>query len=166
MIVVFGLLQRSSASDPDLQNKLASLARQALERAEQLKGILPPVEDKPTSHVSVPPKLCAVPEHTSSSATVRATATPNRGKVTCCWLRSVEAAFGISQSQYFIARPCMVMETSYDRRRTYSSFCTDHRQQMSRHIMLTAIAVHGACCTQVKTSVCSEMHTYIQVCAA
>jgi len=84
MIVVFGLLQRSSARDPDLQNKLASLARQALERAEELKGILPPVEDKPTSRVSVPPKLNAVPEHTSSSATVRATATPNKGKVTCC----------------------------------------------------------------------------------
>jgi len=84
MIVAFGLLQRSSARDPDLQNKLSSLARQALERAEELKGILPPVEDKPTSHVSVQPKLNAVPEHTSSSATVRATATPNRGKVTCC----------------------------------------------------------------------------------
>jgi hypothetical protein len=84
MNVVFGLLQRSSARDPDLQNKLASLARQALERAEELKGILPPLEDKPTSHVSVPPKLYAVPEHTSSSAPVQATATPNRGNVTCC----------------------------------------------------------------------------------
>jgi len=134
MIVLFGLLQRSSARDPDLQNKLASLARQALERAEELKGILPPVEDKPTSHVSVPPKLYTVPEHTSSSVTVRATATPNRGKVTCCWLRSAWGAFGISQSQYFIARPCMVMETSYDRR-THSSFCTNHKQKMSRRIM-------------------------------
>jgi hypothetical protein len=166
MIVLFGLLQRSSARDPDLQNKLASLARQALERAEELKGILPPVEDESTSHVSVPPKLYTVPEHTTSSATVRATATPNRGKVTCCWLMSVWGAFGISQSQYFIARPCMVMETSYDRRRTHSSFCTNHKQKMLRHIMLTAVAVHGACCTLVKTSVCSEMHTYIQVCAA
>jgi len=166
MNVVFGLLQRSSARDPDLQNKLASLARQALERAEELKGILPPVEDKPTSHVSVPPKLYTVPEHTSSSAAVRATATPNRGKVTYCWLRSVWGAFGISQSQYFIARPCMPMETSFDRRRTYSSFCTGCRQKMSRHNMLTAVAVHGACCTLVKTSVCSEMHTHIQVCAA
>ena len=158
MIVVFVLLQRSSARDPDLQNKLASLARQALERAEELKGILPPIEDKPTSHVSVPPKLHAVPEHTSCSATVRATATPNRGKFTCSCLRSVWGAFGISHSQYFIARPCMVMETSYDRRRIYSSFCTDRRQKMSRRIMLTAVAVHGACCTLVKTSVCSEMH--------
>jgi hypothetical protein len=76
-------LQRSSARDPELQNKLASLARQALERAEELKGILPPVEDKPTSHVSVPPKLCAVPEHTISSTTVQATVTPNKGEVTC-----------------------------------------------------------------------------------
>jgi hypothetical protein len=164
MIVLFCLLQRSSARDPDLQNKLASLARQALERAEELKGILPPVEDKPTSHVSVPPKLYTVPEHTS--ATVRATATPNRGKVTRCWLRSVWGEFGISQSQYFIARPCMVMETSHGRRRTHSSFCTNHKQKMSRHIMLTAVAVHVACSTLVKTSVCSEMHTYIQVCAA
>jgi hypothetical protein len=158
MIVVFGLLQRSSARDPDLQNKLASLARQALERAEELKGILPPVEDKPTSHVSVPPKLCTVPEHISSNTTVRATATPNGGKVTCCWLRSVWGAFGISQSQYVIARPCMVMETSHDRRRTYCSFCTDCRQKMFRHIMLTAVAVHVAYCALVKTSVCSEMH--------
>jgi len=145
MIVVFGLLQRSSAHDPDLQNKLASLARQALERAEELKGILPPVEDKPTSHVSVPPKLCTVPEHTSSSAAVQATVTPNRGEVTCCWLRSVWGAFGLSQSQYFIARPCMAMEKSFGRRRTYSSFYTNHRQKMSRHNMLTAVAVHCAC---------------------
>jgi hypothetical protein len=76
-------LQRSSTHDPELQSKLASLARQALERAEELKGILPPVEDK-SNRVSVAPKLCAVPEHTSSSATVRATSTPNRGKVLCC----------------------------------------------------------------------------------
>lgn len=81
---MFILLQRSSAHDPELQNKLTSLTRQALERAEELKGILPPVESKPTSHVSVPPKLYAVPEHTSSSATVQATTTTNRGKVTCC----------------------------------------------------------------------------------
>jgi hypothetical protein len=75
--------QRSSTSDPELQNKLTFLARRALERAEELKGILPQLEEKPTSHVSVQPKLCPVPEHTTSNVTVRATAAANRGKVTC-----------------------------------------------------------------------------------
>jgi hypothetical protein len=73
------MFQRSSTQDPELQNKLASLARQALERAEELKGILPQVEEKPTSHVSVQPKLCSVPEHASPNITVRATAATNRG---------------------------------------------------------------------------------------
>lgn len=73
------VFQRSSAQDPELQNKLASLARQALERAEELKGILPQVEEKPTSHVSVQPKLCSVPEYTSPNVSVQATAATNRG---------------------------------------------------------------------------------------
>jgi hypothetical protein len=83
-VYVFKLLsffQRSSASDPELQDKLTFLAHQALERAESLKGIVPQLEEKPTSHVSVQPKLCPVPEHTSASVTVRATAAANRGKV-------------------------------------------------------------------------------------
>lgn len=72
----------SSASDPELQNKLNFLARRALERAEELKGIMPQCEEKPSSHASVRPKLCPVPEHTTSNVTVRATAAANRGKVT------------------------------------------------------------------------------------
>jgi len=76
-------LQRSSTNDPELQHKLTSLARQALERAEELKGISPQIEDKPTSNVSVQSKLGPVPEHTSSSVTVRTTAVANRGEVTC-----------------------------------------------------------------------------------
>ncbi|XP_023726800.1 calpain-7 isoform X2 [Cryptotermes secundus] len=78
--VDLGIRARSSAQDPELQNKLASLARQALERAEELKGILPQVEEKPTSHVSVQPKLCSVPEYTSPNVSVQATAATNRGK--------------------------------------------------------------------------------------
>jgi CO dehydrogenase/acetyl-CoA synthase alpha subunit len=35
--------------------------------------------------------------------------------------------------------------------------------KMSRLNMLTAVAVHGVCCTLVKTSVCSEMHVYVFV---
>jgi hypothetical protein len=73
------MFQRSSTQDPELQNKLTSLARQALERAEELKGILPQVEEKPTSHVSIQPKLCSVPEHASPNVTVRAAAVTSRG---------------------------------------------------------------------------------------
>jgi hypothetical protein len=34
-------------------------------------------------------------------------------------------------------------------------------KKMSRHNMLTAVAVHGVCCTLVKTSVFSEMRAYV-----
>lgn len=71
--------QRSSTQDPDLQNKLASLARQALDRAEELKGISPQVEERPPSHVSVQPKLCSVPEYASSNVTAQTTAVTSRG---------------------------------------------------------------------------------------
>jgi hypothetical protein len=74
------LFQRSSTQDPELQNKLASLARQALERAEELKGISPQVEERPASHVSVHPKLCSVPEYASPNVTVQTTAVTSRGK--------------------------------------------------------------------------------------
>ncbi|XP_063233327.1 calpain-7-like [Bacillus rossius redtenbacheri] len=42
--IELGLSARKATSDPELQTKLANLARQALERAEQIKGIRPPAE--------------------------------------------------------------------------------------------------------------------------
>ncbi|GFG37190.1 hypothetical protein Cfor_09323 [Coptotermes formosanus] len=122
--VELGIRTRSSARDPELQNKLASLARQALERAEELKGILPPVEDKPTSHVSVPPKLCAVPEHTISSTTVQATVTPNKGAVKPQLHRGSSAHLKVTggQETYTEEEKRVLLQTSHVNQKEYVPF--------------------------------------------
>ena len=57
-----------------------SLANDALERAEKLKGLLPFSEDKHSPPIPSAPKLSPVPENAAVNITVRATAAANRGR--------------------------------------------------------------------------------------
>lgn len=122
--VDLGIRARSSTQDPELQNKLASLARQALERAEELKGILPQVEEKPTSHVSVQPKLCSVPEHASPNVTVRATAATNRGAGKAQLHRGSSAHLKVTggQDTYTEEEKRVLLQTSHINRKEYVPF--------------------------------------------
>ncbi|GLH15299.1 Calpain-7 [Gryllus bimaculatus] len=69
--VELGLEARSATSDPELHSKLTAVARQALERAEELKGIVTP-SDKPTLKSTLPqPTLPSVPENTTPAGSSR-----------------------------------------------------------------------------------------------
>lgn len=76
--VELALAARKETADEEQQKKLTSLAIDALERAEKLKGISPKTEEKPSPSV---PKLSPVSENAASNVTVRATAAAaNRGR--------------------------------------------------------------------------------------
>ncbi|KAJ9584384.1 hypothetical protein L9F63_021278 [Diploptera punctata] len=72
--VELALSMKEKADDEQQQEKLRSLATDALERAEKLRGILPKTEEKASPSSPVQPKLSPVAENTAANITVRATA--------------------------------------------------------------------------------------------
>ncbi|CAG2066380.1 unnamed protein product, partial [Timema podura] len=77
--IQLGLTAKKTTGDVELQEKLTNLARKALERAEELKGISAPEGNKPQSgRVSVQPRLPALDENKSTPSVVRSSAQASR----------------------------------------------------------------------------------------
>ncbi|XP_067003093.2 calpain-7 isoform X2 [Anabrus simplex] len=112
---------RTATNDSSLQEKLTNLARKALERAEELKGITP-LEEK-RSPVSTQPVLPSLPENTSASISVRASG-PAKGRERPQLHRGSSAHLKVTggQDTYTEEEKRVLLQTSYINSKEYVPF--------------------------------------------